>query len=216
MKSISVKICGLTRDDAVQAALDGGADFLGFVFCAASPRNLSIAEAARLSAPARGQAKIVAVTVDPSDAELDDLIADFAPDYIQLHGQETPDRVHALKARGLPLIEALPVSEAADLDAAAHYAAVEYLLFDAKPPKGADRTGGHGIAFDWTLLAGRTFDRPWFLSGGLNPNNVADAIRFSRASLVDVSSGVESRPGLKDPALVSAFISAAKSASSSL
>ncbi|MET0546404.1 MAG: phosphoribosylanthranilate isomerase [Caulobacterales bacterium] len=209
----SVKICGLTTENAVTAALDGGADFLGFVLCPPSPRHLSIARAAELAAPARGKAKIVAVTVDPTDAEIDDLIRDFAPDFIQLHGQETPDRVHELSARGLPLIEALPVSEAADLDAAAHYAAVQYLLFDAKPPKGADRTGGHGIAFDWTLLAGRSFDRPWFLSGGLNPENVADAIRLSGAKFVDVSSGVESKPGLKDPARVSAFLSAAKSAS---
>jgi phosphoribosylanthranilate isomerase len=210
--TISVKICGLTTAEGVSAALEGGADFVGFVFCPPSPRHLTLDAAWDLATPARGKARIVAVTVDPTDSDIDDLIKDFQPDLIQLHGSEPWGRVRALKSRGLNIIKALPVSEAADFKVAADYSDADYLLFDAKPPKGADRTGGHGIAFDWALLQGRKFAQPWFLSGGLDPSNVAQAIAQSGASLLDVSSGVEGQKGVKDPAKVRAFLSAAKSA----
>lgn len=210
--SISVKICGLTTAEGVSAALEGRADFLGFVFCPPSPRHVSIDAAFELARPARRKAKIVAVTVDATDADIDDLIAGFRPDLIQLHGSEPWGRVRELKTRGLDIIKALPVSEAADFAATAPFSDADYLLFDAKPPKGADRTGGHGIAFDWTLLQGLKFAQPWFLSGGLDPANVAAAIAQSGASLVDVSSGVEGKKGVKDPEKVRAFLSAAKSA----
>jgi phosphoribosylanthranilate isomerase len=212
--SFSVKICGLTTAEGVSAALEGGADFLGFVFCSPSPRHLSIDAALKLARPARRKATIVAVTVDATDADIDDLMAGFQPDLIQLHGSEPWGRVRELKNRGLNIIKALPVSEAADFKAAGAYSDADFLLFDAKPPQGADRTGGHGIAFDWTLLQGRKFAQPWFLSGGLDPVNVAAAIARSGASLLDVSSGVEGQKGVKDPLKVRAFLSAAKSASS--
>jgi len=213
MKPIGVKICGLTTAEGVAAALVGGADFVGFVFCPPSPRHLGLDAAVDLARPARGKAKVVAVTVDPTDADIDDLIAEFQPDLIQLHGSEPWGRVRELKTRGLDIIKALPVSEAADFGAAAAFSDADYLLFDAKPPKGADRTGGHGIVFDWMLLQGRKFAQPYFLSGGLDSSNVAKAIAQSGASLLDVSSGVEGQKGVKDPAKVRAFLSAAKSAS---
>jgi phosphoribosylanthranilate isomerase len=156
----------------------------------------------------------VALTVDPTDAEVDRIVAALAPDLVQLHGSETPGRVRAVAERaGAGVIKALPVSEAADLDAAGDYEAVaDHLMFDARPPKDAERPGGLGDSFDWSLLAGRRFRRPWFLAGGLNPWNVAEAVQQSGAPLVDVSSGVERGPGLKDPALITAFLDAARKA----
>jgi phosphoribosylanthranilate isomerase len=212
MPSLSGKICGLTTPEAVRAALDGGAGFLGFVFFPASPRNLPPAVAARLAGPARGRAKIVAVTVDPTDAELDAICAALAPDLIQVHGAEASGRVREIAQRtGAGVIKALAVSEAADLQAAAAFdGGVDHLMFDAKPPRDASRPGGVGARFDWTLLAGRRFARPWFLAGGLDPWNVAEAVAASGAPLVDVSSGVERGPGLKDPALISAFLEAVR------
>ncbi len=204
------KICGLTTEDAVAAALDGGAAYLGFVFFARSPRHLTPERAAKLAAPARGRAKIVAVTVDAVDDELDAIAAVLRPDLIQLHGAETPERAAEIRARtGAGLIRAVPVSEAYDLNHAVPWAeAADHLMFDAKPPVGAELPGGVGARFDWTLLAGRTFGPPWFLAGGLDPENVAEALVQSGAPLVDVSSGVESAPGLKDPALILAFLQA--------
>jgi phosphoribosylanthranilate isomerase len=209
-----VKICGVTTGEAVQAALDGGASFLGFMFFEKSPRNIDPEAASRLAQPARGKARIVAVMVDPSDAEADRVAAVLKPDLIQLHGKETPARAHAIGQRtGAGIVKVLPVSEAADLAMAADFETVtEHLMFDTKPPKDAERPGGLGTAFDWTLLAGRRFSRPWFLAGGLNPWNVAEAIQQSGAPLLDVSSGVERGPGLKDPALIAAFLDAAKRA----
>lgn len=211
---VKAKICGVTTPEAVRAALDAGADYLGFVFFPPSPRALRVAEAARLAEPVRGRAKIVALTVDPSDALIDEIAAGLTPDLIQLQGKETPARAREVGQRaGAEVIKALPVSDAADLEAARQYeGAAHHLMFDAKPPKDADRPGGHGAAFDWTLLAGRRFSRPWILAGGLDPWNVAEAVRVSGASVVDVSSGVERGPGLKDPALIAAFLDAVRKA----
>ena len=210
----TAKICGLKTPEAVTAALDGGAAFIGFNLFPASPRYLSPEEAGRLAPPIRGRARIAAVTVDPDDGFLDRLMAALRPDLIQLHGRETPTRAAAIAARtGVEVIKALPVSEASDLDAAGPFAAaVAHLMFDAKAPAGAVIPGGNGVAFDWSVLAGRRFSRPWFLAGGLDPWNVGDAISRSGAPMVDVSSGVERGPGIKDPALISAFLEAVRRA----
>ena len=212
--SVSAKICGVTTPEAVRAAVGGGAAYLGFMFFAASPRNLAIEAAARLAEPVRGRAKIVAVTVDPSDAELDRIAQGLRPDFLQLHGKETPARVRAAAARtGAGVIKVLPVSEGADLDRAADYESVaEHLMFEGRPPKDAARPGGIGASFDWSLLSGRRFRRPWLLAGGLDPWNLAEAVQQSGAPMVDVSSGVERGPGLKDPALITAFLDAARKA----
>ena len=212
---VRAKICGVSTPEAVRAALDGGAGWVGFMFFPKSPRNVEPEAAARLAQPLRdGPAKIVAVMVDPSDAEVDRVVQALKPDLIQLHGAETPARARAIGARAQAgVIKALPISESTDLTAAAQYESVaEHLMFEGKPAKDADRPGGAGQVFDWTLLSGRRFERPWFLAGGLDPWNLADAVRQSGAPLVDVSSGVERGAGLKDPALIRAFLDAAKSA----
>jgi len=208
------KICGLSTSETVAAALDGGAAFLGFNFFPSSPRYLTPEAAARLAPPARGKASIVAVTVDPDDDLLDRLMATLKPDLIQLHGKETPARAREVAARtGAGVIKALPVSEPSDLDAArAFETVVEHLMFDAKPPADAAMPGGLGSAFDWTILAGRRFARPYLLAGGLDPWNVGEAMRLSGAPIVDVSSGVERGPGIKDPGLISAFLEAVRRA----
>ncbi|MGA0602263.1 phosphoribosylanthranilate isomerase [Caulobacter sp. KR2-114] len=207
------KICGLSTPQTVQAALDGGAAYLGFVFFDRSPRNVAPELAARLIAPVRQTAaKAVALLVDPDDATVDQIARIVRPDFIQLHGRETPERTAAVAARaGIPVIKVLPVSEAADIDPARAYeGAAEHLMFDAKPPKDADRPGGLGEPFDWTLLAGRRFERPYLLAGGLDPWNVAQALASSGAPIADVSSGVERGPGLKDPSLIAAFLEAVR------
>jgi len=208
------KICGLSTPEAVAAALEGGAAYLGFMFFERSPRNVTPEAAARLAAPARGPAKIVAVTVDPDDAALDHIMAQLKPDLIQLHGRETPARAAAVAQRtGAGVIKVLHVSEAADFDAAGPYeGAAQHLMFEARPPRESDRPGGLGVSFDWSLAAGRRYARPWFLAGGLDPWNVAEAISQSGAPLLDVSSGVERGPGVKDPALISAFLEAVRRA----
>lgn len=207
---VQAKICGLSTPEAVSAALAGGAGWLGFVFFPKSPRHLAAEAAARLAMPGRGPAKVVAVMVDPTDAEIDATAAILRPDLIQLHGRESPRRAAEIRARsGAGIIKALPVSDASDIDAARAYeAVVDHLLFDARPPKDSDLPGGVGARFDWKLLAGRRFERPWFLAGGLDPWNVAGAVSQSGAPAVDVSSGVERGPGVKDPALISAFLDA--------
>jgi phosphoribosylanthranilate isomerase len=212
--SITAKICGVSTPEAVSAALAGRAGYVGFMFFEASPRNVGLEAAQRLAQPLRGKAKVVAVAVDPDDAMADRIAATLKPDLIQLHGKESPSRVREVAARmGAGAIKALPVSEASDLDAAAAYdGVVEHLMFDAKPPKAAGRPGGTGITIDWSLLAGRRFQRPWFLAGGLDPWNLAEAVQQSGAPLVDVSSGVERGPGLKDPALITAFLDAVRRA----
>ena len=208
------KICGLTTPETVAAALDGGAAYLGFMIFASSPRNISPEAAARLVPGARGRAKIVAVTVDPDDLLLDRLMATLKPDLIQIHGKETPARAADIAARtGAGVIKAFSVSDSADLEAARAFEGVaEHLMFDARPPKDAERPGGHGAAFDWTILKGQRFARPYFLAGGLDPWNVAEALASSGAPMADVSSGVERGPGVKDPALISAFLEAVRRA----
>jgi len=208
------KICGLSTPETVRAALDGGAAYLGFVFFPRSPRNVAADVAARLAAPARGRAKIVALMVDPDDRLVDEVTAALKPDFIQLHGRETPVRASAIAARaGTGLIKALPVAEASDLAAAADFdGLVDHLMFDAKPSPAADRPGGLGAAFDWSLLAGHRFQRPHFLAGGLDPWNVGEAIAVTRAPLVDVSSGVERGAGLKDAGLIASFLEAVRRA----
>ena len=210
----TAKICGLKTPETVAVSVAGGASHIGFALFPRSPRAVTAGEAAALAAPARGRTLIVALMVDPTDAEVAEAAQVLRPDLIQLHGRETPDRAARVRAlSGAGIIRALPVSSGADLDAAAAYEeTADHLLFDAAPPKGADRPGGHGEPFDWTILAGRRFARPWFLAGGLNPGNVTQAIRTARAPLVDVSSGVEVARGLKDAALIEAFLAAVRRA----
>jgi phosphoribosylanthranilate isomerase len=212
--TVGVKICGLSTEEAVAAALVGGAAYVGFVSFPKSPRHVSLETAAKLAEPVRGRVRVAVVTVDPSDAELDAIAAVLKPDLVQLHGRETPERALEVKARtGAGVIKALSVSGPEDFQAAAAWAGVaDHLMFDARPPAGSALPGGVGARFDWDLLAGRSFAAPWFLAGGLTPENVADALRRSGAPLVDVSSGVETAPGLKDPRLISAFLEAVKSA----
>ena len=209
------KICGLSTPDGVTAALTGGAAFVGFMFFDRSPRNITPEAAARLAAPLRQTSlKTVAVTVDPDDALIDRLMATLKPDLIQLHGKETPSRVREIGQRsGAGMIKAFSVSSAVDVDQARAFdTVVEHLMFDARPVEGSTRPGGTGARFDWSLLEGQRFSRPHFLAGGLDPWNVAEAIQASGAPLVDVSSGVERGPGLKDPALITAFLDAVKRA----
>jgi len=212
MMSVEVKICGLKTPAALEAALAGGADYVGLVFFPPSPRNVTPETAAALAAKARGRARIVALTVDPDDALLDAIVAAAAPDLIQLHGDETPERVAEIRARwGRRIIKAVPVETAGDVQEARRYQAVaDLVLFDARAPAASTRPGGNGAPFDWRSLLGLEDGLPFVLSGGLTPDNVADAIRLTGAAVVDVSSGVESRPGEKDPDLIRRFLRAAK------
>jgi phosphoribosylanthranilate isomerase len=212
MSAARVKICGVNSPVALDAAVSAGADMLGFVFFPPSPRVLSPADAAALSSCHTGEAERVGLFVDPSDEEIAAVLAALPLDVIQLHGPETPERCAAVRARfGLPVMKALGVSSPADLDALAGYApAVDRFLLDAKPPAGAELPGGNAAAFDWRLVAGRAVPRPWLLAGGLTPDNVARALAQTGAPGVDVSSGVEKARGVKDPALIEAFVAAAK------
>lgn len=210
---LHVKICGLSTAETMDAALAAGADMIGLVSFPRSPRHVGTAAAAALADRARGRAEIVLLTVDADDAALTELVAAIRPDWLQLHGRETPERVAAVKRRfGLKVMKALGVREAADLAAAADYAAADWLLFDAKPPKDATRPGGNGLAFDWHLLANLDPRLKFMLSGGLDPATVGEAVRIARPLGVDVSSGVERAPGEKDPALIAAFVRAARAA----
>jgi phosphoribosylanthranilate isomerase len=204
------KICGLSTPETVAAALEGRAAYLGFNFFEKSPRYVSPETAARLAAPARGKSRIVAVTVDPSDALLKTLAETLKPDFIQLHGRETPARVREAAMRtGAGTIKVISVGEESDLAHIAEFEGVaDHIMLDTRAPPGADRPGGHGLSFDWSLTAGRKFARPWFLAGGLDPWNVTEAVRLSGAPIADVSSGVERGAGLKDPALIGAFLAA--------
>jgi len=205
-----VKICGLTTPEAVEAAATSGADYLGFIFYPPSPRHVTPERAAELAALAPSL-PAVAVTVDADDATLEGILRGFAPAYFQLHGNETPARLRDIKTRfGLPVIKAFAVRTGDDIASAHAYEAhADFLLFDARAPKGLP--GGNGLAFDWRLLSAREFGKPWFLSGGLNADNVEEALRIGGAPMVDVSSSVESAPGVKDPARVRAFITKVKS-----
>ncbi|MBL8537361.1 MAG: phosphoribosylanthranilate isomerase [Hyphomonadaceae bacterium] len=205
------KICGISNRDALDAAIAGGARFAGLVFFPKSPRHLSLDAAAALAEQARGRVEIVALTVDAPDQQLGAIAAAVRPDWLQAHGAEPPARVAAIRrfaSKGV--IKAIGVARADDLAQAAAYEPVaDMLLFDAKPPPGG-LPGGNAAAFDWQILAGKRFSLPWMLSGGLTPQNVAEAIRVSGAGLVDVSSGVESAPGLKDPTRIVEFLAAAR------
>lgn len=210
--SIAIKVCGLTRTDAAAAAARAGAAFAGFVFYERSRRHLVPEAAAAIAAGLPEHVARVALFVDPDDADIAPVMDALKPGYIQLHGAETPGRVAAVAARfGVPVIKALPVARAGDLAAAERYPMASWLLFDARAGDN-EPPGGNGRAFDWTILRGRSFSRPWMLSGGLDPANVGEALAISGARAVDVSSGVESRPGLKDPAKIAAFAAAVRSA----
>lgn len=213
--TVEAKICGIKTREALDAAIDGGARYVGLVFFAKSPRNLDIETAASLAERARGKARIVALVVDGDDDTLARIVHRVAPDILQLHGDETPDRVREIKARfGLPIIKAVSVATADDAAAAERYAGVaDLVLFDAKAVDGA-APGGNGLAFDWDILAAAA---PGFvLSGGLTPETVAEAIRKTSPFAVDVSSGVESAPGRKDAEMIAAFMRAARLVSPAL
>lgn len=207
-----VKICGLSTAETMAAALDAGAAYVGLVFFPKSPRNVSLATAASLANQARGRARIVALVVDPDDATLDAIVREVAPDWLQLHGHESLERVAAVKHRhGLPVLRAIPVSAPSDVTAAAPFAAIaDLVLFDAKPPPGAALPGGNGLPFDWKLLDSVGGAYPFMLSGGLTPDNVATAVALVAPAAVDVSSGVESAPGVKSPELIRRFLRAVK------
>jgi phosphoribosylanthranilate isomerase len=210
----TVKICGLATAATLEAALDAGADMVGLVFFAKSPRFVGLDHARELAAQARDRAKVVALTVDAADDLLAAIARVVGPDMLQLHGRETPQRVAAIKqAFGLPAMKAIGVSEAADFARARDYESVaDWLLIDAKPPKDAVLPGGNGRPFDWRLARGFTPKIPWLLSGGLDVDNVGEAIARSGARGVDVSSGVERAPGVKDEKKIAAFAAAARAA----
>ncbi|QIK41866.1 phosphoribosylanthranilate isomerase [Pontivivens nitratireducens] len=208
--AIRTKICGLTTADGVAAAVDAGAAYVGFVFFAKSPRNVDIETARNLAADVPPGVCKVALVVNADDATLD-AITDRVPlDMLQLHGSETPERVSEIKARyGLPVMKAVGIRNADDLTQIDVYAEVaDQLLIDAKAPKGADLPGGNGLAFDWSLLSGRRWPRPWMLAGGLTPDNAMRAANLTGANQLDVSSGVETAPGIKDADKIAAFVAA--------
>lgn len=212
--SLIVKICGLATTEALDVALDAGADMVGFVFFPPSPRHLALDMARALGKRVGGRARKVALTVDAADAVLDEIVEALRPHVLQLHGSEPPARVAAIKRRfGLPAMKAIAVETRGDLAAVAGYAAVaDRLLFDARAPREATRPGGLGKSFDWHLLQNVAPGVPFMLSGGLGVENVAQALRITRAPGVDVSSGVERAPGEKDPDKIRAFVSAAREA----
>jgi phosphoribosylanthranilate isomerase len=207
-----VKICGLSTPETLDVALDAGADMVGFVFFPPSPRNISLETARALELRVKDRAKKVALVVDADDTLLEQIVAALKPDLLQLHGHETPQRVAAIRESfGLPVMKALAIETKADLAAITPYTSIaDRLLFDARPPREATRPGGLGKRFDWHLLEGLDLPVPTMLSGGLDPVNVADALRITRAPGVDVSSGVESASGVKDPEKIRAFIRAAR------
>ena len=210
--SLLVKICGLSTRETLQVALDAGADMVGFVFFPPSPRHLSLEVGRDLGRHVKKRALKVALTVDADDATLDNIMDALSPDILQLHGKESVARLRDIKQKfGRPVMKALPVETAADLAVLPGYAAVaDRILFDARPPKDATRPGGLGAPFDWHLLQNLDLKLPYMVSGGLHAQNVAEALRLTRAGSVDVSSGVESAPGIKDPEMIEAFIRAAR------
>jgi len=211
--TVRVKICGINSRAALAAALAGGASHVGFVFYGPSPRALEAAAAATLAATVPAGVTRVGLTVDETDARIAALLAAVPLDMLQLHGDETPARVaHVRRRFGLPVMKAIRVSGAADVEAAAAYGgAADWLLFDARPPRdmAGALPGGNALAFDWRLIAGRRWPLPWMLSGGLNVDNLAEAVATTGATVVDVSSGVEDRPGVKNPAKIAAFLALA-------
>lgn len=211
--AVDVKICGLTDEDAIDAALEAGADYIGLVFFAKSPRAVTPERAAELLQFVEGVQK-VGLFVDPDDSLLDAVMTNLRLDLLQFHGSETPERLAQVRLEyGVPVMKVIPVATRDDLAAAEQFVEVaDQLLFDAKPPRGSDLPGGNAVSFDWSILKGFTCRVPWMLAGGLNAANVAEAIKATGAKAVDVSSGVESAPGVKDPDKIRAFIQAAKGA----
>ncbi|WP_440636071.1 phosphoribosylanthranilate isomerase [Bradyrhizobium sp. PUT101] len=210
--SLLVKICGLSTRETLQTALDVGADMVGFVFFPPSPRHLSLEAGRELGRQVKQRALKVALTVDADDATLDNIVDALSPDILQLHGNESVARLRDIKQRfGRPVMKAVPVATSADLAVLPGYAAVaDSILFDARAPKDATRPGGLGEPFDWHLLENLDLKLPYMVSGGLHADNVTEALRVTRAGGVDVSSGVESAPGVKDPEMIKAFIRAAR------
>ncbi len=213
-KNIDIKICGLKTPEAVLRAVDLGATHVGFIFFGKSPRNIEPSDAGALADLVRGRAKIVAVTVDADNDELDEIVSLLRPDVLQLHGSESPERVLTVKAvYGLPVMKALSVREAADLEKVDAYVGIaDRFLFDAKPPAGSQLPGGNGVSFDWTLMDALDGGVDYMLSGGLNKDNVEEAVAATRAPGVDVSSGVESAPGVKDIGRMEEFFEALRRA----
>jgi phosphoribosylanthranilate isomerase len=211
--TLDVKICGINRPEAMSAAIAGGARFVGLVFYPPSPRSVVPELAAELARMVPTGVRVVGLFVDPSDEELERVVMKVPLDMIQLHGSETPKRVAEIRERfSMPVMKAVKIGEAADVEAAGAYEPVaDWLLFDAKPPaRVASLPGGNGLAFDWTILTGRSWSKPWLLSGGLNAANIADAVATTGARGADISSGVEDRPGHKTPELIRDFLSEAK------
>ena len=212
--SVAVKICGLTSEEAVQATSAGGATFAGFVFYPPSPRSLGIARAADLVSGVAPGITRVGVFVDPEDTLLENILGKMPLDMLQFHGSETPERVATVKRRyGRKVMKAIKVASELDLqNAKAFLAVTDWLMFDAKAPKEMTNAlpGGNALVFDWELLRPKNWPLPWMLSGGLTPDNLADAVTISRAQFVDVSSGVERKPGEKDPAKIRAFLARAQ------
>lgn len=216
--SLIVKICGLSEPETLDAALEAGADMVGFVFFPASPRHLSLEAARDLGRRVKGHAGKVALTVDADDATIGNIVETLRPDWLQLHGRESVARIRDIKQQfGLPVIKAVAVESRDDLAAVAGYEAVaDRILFDARAPKDATRPGGLGVPFDWRILEGLALNKSFLLSGGLNLGNLAQAVRIARPHGVDVSSGVERAPGVKDANMIRAFIGAARGAEASL
>ncbi|SEH26982.1 phosphoribosylanthranilate isomerase [Magnetospirillum fulvum] len=212
--TVEVKICGITDEDAMEAAIEAGADHVGLVFYPKSPRAVTPERATELLSYLERPVSRVGLLVDPDDALLDAVIGGVRLDLLQLHGNESPERVEAIRLEyGVPVMKMIPIAGPDDLAAADSYLGVaDRLLFDARPPKGSSLPGGNAVSFDWSVLTGRRWPLQWFLAGGLTPTNVAEAIRISGAKAVDVSSGVETAPGVKSPELIRAFIAAARGA----
>ena len=207
-----VKICGLKTVEAVDAALDGGASHIGFIFFKKSPRNIEPEQAAKLRTHVGKRAKTVAVTVNASQEVLNEIVETVIPDILQLHGSETPEKVAEIKSRyGLPVMKAFAIRTVDDMEASLKYCGVaDMLLFDAKPPKGSDLPGGNGVSFDWSLLDSFITDTPIMLSGGLDKNNIEEAMSIAHPDGIDISSGVETSPGVKDIKLISQFLQTVK------
>ncbi|UVC08479.1 phosphoribosylanthranilate isomerase [Rhizobium sp. TH2] len=215
--TLDIKICGLKTEEAVDRAVALGATHIGFIFFAKSPRHIEPADAGRLADRVRGKVKIVSVSVDPDNDDLDEIVALMRPDILQLHGKETPDRVLTIKAvTGLPVWKALSIADADDLRRIEAYDGIaNRFLLDAKPPKNSELPGGNGVSFDWRLLAGLDASVDYMLSGGLNKDNVGEALRIARPTGIDTSSGVESSPGVKDLKMMDEFFEAVRLAEAS-
>jgi phosphoribosylanthranilate isomerase len=208
--TLDIKICGLKTEEAVDRAVSLGATHIGFIFFQKSPRHIEPADAGRLADRVRGRAKIVSVSVDADNDDLDEIIDQLRPDMLQLHGKETPDWVLSVKAvTGLPVMKALSIQTADDLRKIEAYEGIaDRFLFDAKPPKNSELPGGNGVSFDWHLLAGLDPSIDYMLSGGLNKDNIGEALRIAKPRGIDTSSGVESSPGVKDLNMIDEFFAA--------